>query len=642
MPESTASNTAADWPERVGSWFGHYRLRRLLGRGGFGEVYEAEDTRMDRVVALKLIAPAYSGNSVFRQRLYREARTAGRLHEPHVVPIHHCGEIDGQLYIDMRMIEGTDLQTVLARGGPLEPARSVAILRQIASALDAAHAAQVIHRDVKPANVLLTGDDFACLVDFGIANAATDAKLTTTGTTIGTFAYMAPERLGTAEVDHRADIYALGCVLYECLTGSPPYPTGDLPALITAHLSAPIPRPSHQRPQIPAGFDDVIARSMAKKPHDRYVSAGELATAAHCALTAPDQDYADTILASTQADRLLDRDQAPSRVKPPPTGSPIETQRKNRTAIAGLVATVAALVIVGALVLFNVGWHGDSSARTTSGAPPPNSGPFTGTYTADFGPDTDLDGKPRDGATPTTETWATRSVCRSTDCVATTSRMSGTTSLPTLVFDHVGERWVAVGAVSGSCQNFPDEEFYVITLQPQPDGRLAGEFIIESTQGCADKSTVTFTRTGNVDIANLPDPGVAAPRVVSPAESLHGQYHSEAVYVSGPARQEHDFSVHTYCLRTGDRCMSYFYDSTGDNSSSEPLVFQDETWTRTDEYDSSCPKGGTTHIKQNAKFPLPQPPQDPITRLTGHGFQEESGSSCISSDYDENFVRTGD
>jgi serine/threonine-protein kinase len=281
---------------------------------------------MDRVVALKLLAPPYSQNQVFRQRLYREARAAGRLHEPHVVPIHQCGEIDGQLYIDMRLIEGTDLQNVLAQDGPLSPARVVPIVRQIAAALDAAHADQIIHRDVKPANILLSGDDFACLVDFGLANAATDAKLTSSGTTIGTFAYISPERLSNAEVSQRADIYALACVLYECLTGTPPYAIGDLPALIAAHLTAPIPRPSQRHPQIPAGFDDVIARGMAKNPDDRYASAGELAQAAHDMLTTADQDRADTILASTQAARQPDHAQAPSTAKPPPNAPP-KTQR---------------------------------------------------------------------------------------------------------------------------------------------------------------------------------------------------------------------------------------------------------------------------------------------------------------------------
>ena len=329
VQEPTAGETLTG--SREGSRFGRYRLRRLLGRGGFGEVYEAQDTEMDRVVALKLMAAPYSQNEAFRQRLDREARTAGRLHEPHVVPIHHCGEIDGQLYIDMRLIEGTDLLSMLASEGRLDPARAVAIVRQIAAALDAAHAQQVIHRDVKPANILLTGDDFACLVDFGLANAATDAKLTSSGTTIGTFAYMAPERLGNAEVSHHTDIYALACVLYECLTGSPPYDAVDLPALITAHLNAPIPQPSQQRAEIPAGFDDVIARGMAKDPQDRYASAGEFASAAHQALSPPEQEHADTIVASTQAAALPDTDAAATVVAPASSKAAAPTKKRKKT-----------------------------------------------------------------------------------------------------------------------------------------------------------------------------------------------------------------------------------------------------------------------------------------------------------------------
>ena len=282
---------------RAGSRLGNYRLKRLLGKGGFGHVWEAEDTVMDRVVALKLLRSDYSENEKFRQRLFREARAAGHLHEPHVVPIHHCGEIEGQLYIDMRLIEGTDLVTVLAQEGPLAPARAVAVVRQVAAALDAAHGAGLIHRDVKPANILLTEDDFACLVDFGLANAASDAKLTSTGFTIGTFAYVAPERFSAdGEIDHRVDVYALACVLYEFLTGSPPY-SGDMPALINAHLTAPIPRPSQQHPGIPAALDDVIACGMAKNAADRYASAGELACAAQRALTTREQAQTDTVAA---------------------------------------------------------------------------------------------------------------------------------------------------------------------------------------------------------------------------------------------------------------------------------------------------------------------------------------------------------
>ena len=289
---------------RVGSQFGPYLLKRLIGRGGMGEVYEAQDTVHDRSVALKLVLQSLSGDREFRERLQREARIAGRLQEPHVVPIHHCGEIDGQWYVDMRLIDGTDLHALLTRYGPLPPRRAVAIVRQIASALDAAHAAGVIHRDVKPENVLITGDDFAYLVDFGLANAATELRMTQLGTAVGTWAYMAPERFDNTEATYRGDIYALACVLYEALTGSRPFPAESVGAVINAHMNASIPRPSELRPGIPAGFDEVIARGMAKTPEDRYASAGDLALAAQNALSTAESERDDTTMHAAQAATL--------------------------------------------------------------------------------------------------------------------------------------------------------------------------------------------------------------------------------------------------------------------------------------------------------------------------------------------------
>jgi serine/threonine protein kinase, bacterial len=282
---------------RVGSWFGPYRLRRLLGSGGMGEVYEAEDTRKHRVVALKLISPQFSTNSVFRARLQREADTAGRLTEPHIVPIHDYGEIDGQFFVEMRLIDGASLRTLLTHYGPLPPARAVAIVRQVAAALDAAHSSGVTHRDVKPANILVTGNDFAYLVDFGIARAASDPGLTQSGTALGTCNYMAPERFTGDEVTYRADIYALACVLNECLTGAPPYRADSVERLVAAHLLEPAPRPSQLRPGIiPVALDQVVAKGMAKNPADRYRTAGDLAAAAHDALTTPEQHQEATIL----------------------------------------------------------------------------------------------------------------------------------------------------------------------------------------------------------------------------------------------------------------------------------------------------------------------------------------------------------
>lgn len=326
MEEPPAGGTAEG--PHAASQFGPYLLKRLLSRGGFGEVYEAFDTNKNRTVALKLLPQSFSADPVFRQRLFREASTAGRLSDPHVVPIHDYGEIDGQLFIDMRLIRGTDLRTVIDESGPLEPQRAVSIVGQIASALDAAHAEQIVHRDVKPANILLTPKDFACLTDFGLANAATDAKITTAGTTVGTFAYMAPERFTDEESDHRADIYALACVLYECLTGAPPYPTDDRTALIAAHLTAPIPRPSQQGSDVRPRFDDVMSRGLAKSPEDRYASAAELAEAARQAL-AP-------------APRPVTASPAAGAAPAPP-----RTARRGRTALVATAGVVTLAAVAG-------------------------------------------------------------------------------------------------------------------------------------------------------------------------------------------------------------------------------------------------------------------------------------------------------
>ncbi|BBZ42955.1 serine/threonine-protein kinase PknH/PknJ [Mycobacterium parmense] len=291
---------------RVGSTFGPYHLKRLLGRGGMGEVYEAEHAVKGWTVAVKLLSAQFSKDPVFRERMKREARIAGRLQEPHVVPIHDYGEIDGQMFLEMRLVEGTDLDSVLRRFGPLTPPRAVAIVTQIASALDAAHAAGVMHRDVKPQNILVTRDDFAYLVDFGIASAATDEKITQLGTAVGTWKYMAPERFTSDEVTYRADIYALACVLHECLTGAAPYQCDSAGALVTAHLMDPIPQPSVTRPGVPTAFDAVIARGMAKKPEERYASAGDLALAAHEALDDPDQNQALALLRRSREATLPD------------------------------------------------------------------------------------------------------------------------------------------------------------------------------------------------------------------------------------------------------------------------------------------------------------------------------------------------
>jgi ABC-type amino acid transport substrate-binding protein/predicted Ser/Thr protein kinase len=267
--------------------FGHYQLQELIGRGGMGEVYRAYDTRTDRIVALKVLPPHLADDTTFQQRFRRESQAAARLNEPHVVPIHGFGEIDGRLYLDMRLIEGRNLGTILKESDkPLGAAFAVNVAEQVASALDAAHEAGLIHRDVKPSNILITEREFVYLIDFGLARTAGDVALTTAGSTLGTMAYMAPERFDGGLVDPRSDIYALTCVLYECLTGSRPYPADSLEQQIAGHTVSPPPRPSATDPKL-AAFDDVIAKGMAKKPEKRYQTAGELAAAARRAMNAP-------------------------------------------------------------------------------------------------------------------------------------------------------------------------------------------------------------------------------------------------------------------------------------------------------------------------------------------------------------------
>ncbi|ADJ50545.1 serine/threonine protein kinase [Amycolatopsis mediterranei S699] len=268
--------------------FGPYRIEGLLGRGGMGEVHRAYDTAHDRVVALKLLSEPFVTDEAFRARFRRESQIVARLREPHVIPIHAYGEIDGRLYLDMRLVEGRDLKELLA-DGPLDPARAAGIVAQVAGALDAAHADGLVHRDVKPSNVLVTSADFVYLVDFGIARSMTaeGTSITGTGNVIGTLDYMAPERFGDAPITGLVDVYALACVFFECLTGRRPFPAEGAAAQMGAHLTAPPPVLSQARPGLPPALDAVVARGMAKHPADRYPTAGAFADAVRAAVTAP-------------------------------------------------------------------------------------------------------------------------------------------------------------------------------------------------------------------------------------------------------------------------------------------------------------------------------------------------------------------
>ncbi|MFC9475057.1 protein kinase [Nocardia sp. NPDC056952] len=267
----------------AGSMFGRYEIRRLLGVGGMGEVYEAYDTSKNRVVALKMLNRELAGDPTFVQRFRRESQAMASVQEPHVIPVHDWGEVDGVLYIDMRLVKGVDLKERLQQHGRLTPVEAVQVVEQIAFALDAAHEVGLVHRDVKPGNILLTGNLFAYLVDFGIAHTATDPQLTSAGSAVGSMAYMAPERFESVPMSPSVDTYALTCVLYECLVGRVPYPVNSLAGAIGSHQMAPAPRPSAADATL-STFDPVVERGMAKRPDQRYATPVDLARAARAAL----------------------------------------------------------------------------------------------------------------------------------------------------------------------------------------------------------------------------------------------------------------------------------------------------------------------------------------------------------------------
>jgi serine/threonine-protein kinase len=270
---------------RIGSEFVGYRIDELIGRGGMGVVYRATDLRLKRTVALKLMAPELALDQRFRERFSREAELAMSLEHPNVVPIHDAGDIDGRLYLAMRQVEGTDLRALLRREGALDPARTLAICRQVANALDAAHANGLVHRDVKPSNVLLDANEHVYLADFGLTRRLDEeGRPAGEGRSVGTPAYLAPEQIEGGSIDGRADVYSLGCLLYECLTGEAPFAHGSRLAMAWAHLEEEPPKASKRRPELREAIDPVIRKAMAKEPKDRYTTCAALISAAEEAL----------------------------------------------------------------------------------------------------------------------------------------------------------------------------------------------------------------------------------------------------------------------------------------------------------------------------------------------------------------------
>lgn len=365
--------TSDAWIPQVGSEFAGYRLEALIGHGGMSIVYRAQHLRLERTVALKLLTRELSQDESFRERFTRESRLAAALDHPNVIPIYEAGDVDGVFYIAMRYVGGSTLKQVLDAEGPLTPERTASIVSQVASALHAAHEDKgLVHRDVKPANILVVpghgaeGGDHVYLSDFGIAKQRQAGGLTKTGMFVGTADYASPEQIEGRDLDRRADVYALGCVLYECLTGGPTYEKDSEVALMYAHLLEPPPAVTNKRPDLSPDVDAVVAKAMAKNADDRYSTAPEFAAAMRKALTGTatrrtqQSDQArvpETILTSPAA--------APPA--PPPAAAPSEPAPSRRGPRPLFVALgLALLAAIGGGVAAALLLTGGSSSSSAS------------------------------------------------------------------------------------------------------------------------------------------------------------------------------------------------------------------------------------------------------------------------------------
>jgi streptogramin lyase/predicted Ser/Thr protein kinase len=316
----------------------------VIGRGGMSVVYLAEHVRLGRRVALKLLATELADSERFRDRFLRESKLAASIDHPNIVPIYDADEADGTLFIAMRYVEGTDLKELIRSEGRLDAGRTAAIVGQVASALDAAHALGLVHRDVKPSNVLLTPDDHVYVSDFGLTKRALSVSgLTATGQLVGTIDYVAPEHIKGDAVDRRADVYSLGCMVYECLSGHAPYPRDLEVGVLWAHVEEPPPTVTQERPDLPPEVNDVVASAMAKDPEARTATAGDVAAGLRAALRieAPSGEA-----------------WSPPKVRPSPSG-----RRRRLTLVAGVVGVLAVLG-VGAALLLSGGGEGGSAAPT--------------------------------------------------------------------------------------------------------------------------------------------------------------------------------------------------------------------------------------------------------------------------------------
>ena len=595
----------------AGQVFAGYTIVRVLGSGGMGSVYLASHPRLPRQDALKVLPPDLTADPEFRARFVREAELAAGLSHPQ-----HRGDsrprrrrwpvLDFDGLCGRHRRGPTACANTIRAGCPSRRwSRSLPrsarrwIMRIIVGCCTATSSRPTFCWPIP------TGRSGGCFWPISASRASIDdaAGLTATNMTVGTVNYAAPEQLKGEPIDGRADQYALACTAFHLLAGVPPYDDSNPAVVISRHVNAPPPSIGALRPEL-AGLDAVFATAMAKEPSRRFGSCAEFAEhLAQQPITG--FAYADAIpFPDTQPSLDVT---APALPTPPapPVAKPRRARRLDRCPGRHRVAGRR-------WCLRGREAHPAPPIRAPrraprSTAPTPNTGPFTGVYQVHFGPATKLDGAVVPESKPLADTYAVRSVCRPAGCVATAIRLSGEMRLASsAIFDQVGGRWVAVTLASDKCRDAPDEIWQVFTLEPRPDGTFTGDYRGAAANACAEKRTVTFTRTGDVDVNSLPDPGSLPPRVASPAEALHGRYHLTRTFANGAPSNQDGPAVITDCLRTGDRCMSYFHSGSFDT----PMVFSGGNWNMNVEHDEDAPNcGGPVGVKITGQYPLPQPPQ---------------------------------
>lgn len=525
----------------IGSVLAGYRVEAVAGEGGMGRVYRATQIGLKRQVALKLIVPELAGDADFRARFQRESHLTASIDHPNVIPVYEAGEADGRLFIAMRWVEGTDMRSLIASEGSLNPTRAVAIVEQIGEALDAAHSGGLVHRDVKPANVMLTathGREHAYLTDFGLTKkTASTTQLTQAGHFVGTPDYMPPEQIKGERADAHADVYALGCLLFHALTGRPPYDRDTEVAKMFAQVHDPPPSVVEAVPGTPVGLDAVITRALAKDPDQRYPSAGDLGRASRAALTGADPSQPErslaTGLAAPRAPEMAPTApgaaptapgaaptspapaptaHSPTPAEPPPPAAPTPTsgarprERPRRRALPIAGAALLVLAAVAAAVLSGNGNKESSrdGSITSSDSAKAVAPKAVATIRAGDGPD----GIAVDGST----VWVSNSVGNVLTRISTETnrRIGGPITVgtnPDEVEAEDGVVWVA-NTDSDNVSRLEDGQTKTFTVGAGPEGLSLGKRFLWVANGESNNVSRIDRASGAVlppiDVGNRP------------------------------------------------------------------------------------------------------------------------------------------